>query len=140
MCFFWIEKDMVICVDYSHLMKKNVHMVIFTWKTLYFQHVYNMWFFIFCKKKMKTTWSVVGKFILRSVWNMGKIMRIKIHMGILYWKKKPCFFSWKIDIFRNIIHKWWLCKICEILFLFKMTLSMGNLMCFFVLFNVLLPI
>ena len=100
-CFFDVGKEMVIFFDYSHLMKKNVYMVILTWKILYFQHLYKMWFSVFFfLKNVKSIWSRVRKSLSISMWNMGKLMRIKINMGILYWKKNLVFFREKSIFFK----------------------------------------
>ena len=47
--------------------------------------------FRFFLKNVKSIWSRVRKSPSRSMWNMGKLMRILIHMVILNWKK-PYFF------------------------------------------------
>ena len=137
-------------IDFSRKNKvffnaKSPYVSLFSWFPSYLspisKHVFSSifhTFFVFLWKNENNLKSG-GKIHFEISVKYGENHEDKDTYGDFVLKKKPCFFV-KINIFRNVIHKWWLCKICEILFLFKMTLSMGNLMCFFVLFNVLLPI
>ena len=90
--------------------------------------LYNMWFLIFSQKNEKCVkYGRKNQFWnWRYIW--GKSWESRYIWGFCIEKKRV--FSWKIDIFQNIIFKWWFYKICGILCFFKMTLSMGNLMCF----------
>ena len=103
-CFFDVGKEMVIFFDYSHLMKKNVYMVILTWKILCFQHLYNMWFSVFFWKtwnQSEAGWENPFRDQC-EIW--GNWWEYRYIWG--FWIEKNLIFSWNIDIFQSIIHKW----------------------------------